>query len=151
MAGFYFKDAVKQVSRNTSLHFRLHPSVICWGWSLSQRHTARCDVKWISLFPQSNTVLHEMLRGGSRHRVPLIPLKPAVTHLVVSAEVLVLLDDLQLLASPHQNCPHPTACQVGVQLWCKYIDSSRWQSLYTPTDRKVKFQPRYLCRGDWNF
>lgn len=57
-----------------------------------------------------------MHRGGSRRRAPPIRLEPAVTHLVVSAEVLVLLDHLQLLASPHQNCPHPTARQVGVQL-----------------------------------
>lgn len=49
---------------------------------------------------------------------------PAVAHLVVCAEVLVLLYHLQLFASPHQNCPDPTPRQVGVQLGRKYIDSS---------------------------
>lgn len=72
-----------------------------------------------------------MHKGGSLHTVPLGKIRFTVAHLVVCTEVLVLLYHLQLFASPHQNCPHPTPCQVGVQLGCKYIDSSWRQSLYT--------------------
>lgn len=82
-------------------------------------------------------------------RVPLGKLRPAVAHLVVCTEVLVLLHHHQLFASPHQNCPHPTARQVGVQLGRKYIDSSWRQSLERQMGRqteeidfKIKLRPK---------
>lgn len=49
---------------------------------------------------------------------------PADAHLIVCAEVLVVLHHLQLAASPHQNRPHPSARQVCVKLGRKYVDSS---------------------------
>lgn len=55
---------------------------------------------------------------------PLRELVPAGAHLEVCAEVLVFLHHLQLVASPHQNRPHPSARQVGVELGRKYVDSS---------------------------
>lgn len=57
----------------------------------------------------------------------LSPPQPA--HLIVRAEVFVLLHHLQLSAPPHQNGLHPAARQVGVQLGRKDIDPSRRQSL----------------------
>lgn len=84
--------------------------------------------------------------------VPLGKLRPAVAHLVVCTKVLVLLHHHQLFASPHQNCPHPTARQVGVQLGRKYIDSSWRQSLERQMGRqteeidfKIKLRPTFLC------
>ena len=71
---------------------------------------------------------------------PLGKLRPAVAHLVVCAEVLVLLHHLQLFASPHQHCPHPTPRQVGVQLGRKYKDSSFRQSLDRQTGRQTAKQ-----------
>lgn len=89
-------------------------------------------------FIQSNTIWSTIHARGSLHRVPLGKLSPAVAYLVMCAEVLVLLYHLQLFASPHQNCPHPTSCQVGVQLGRKYIDPSWRQSLEKQADRQRK-------------
>lgn len=50
-------------------------------------------------------------------------------YLVVCTEVLVLLHHLHLSAPPHQDRPHPSARQVGVQLGRKNMDSSRRESL----------------------
>lgn len=46
------------------------------------------------------------------------------TNLVVGAEVLVFLHQLQLLVPPHQDRPHLSTRQVGVELRRKYVDSS---------------------------
>lgn len=54
--------------------------------------------------------------------LPTPELVPAHAHLVVCTEVLVFLHHLQLVASPHQNRPHPSARQVGVQLRRKDVD-----------------------------
>jgi len=61
---------------------------------------------------------------------------PDDSHLVMCTEVLVFLYDLQFFASPHQNCPDPTACQVGVQLGREYEDSSWRQSLHRQKGRQ---------------
>lgn len=55
--------------------------------------------------------------------------RPAAAHLIVRAEVFVLLHHLQLSAPPHQNGLHPATRQVGVQLGSEYIDSPQRQSL----------------------